>query len=202
MNATAAILAGGLSRRMGTDKAFLPLGGRPLIEYVLSVCREIFPEILIVTKEPRAFEGYPERKVQDVVEAGVLGGLYTALLESPTPYLFCVACDMPFLRHELIRFLLTQGDRYDVVIPRAPDGLHPLCALYSKMCINTLSRAIERGEKRIMAALSGLKVKYCGPEELEPIDPAFSSFFNVNTPEDLRKAEELLRIRSFYEACL
>lgn len=166
-----------------------------MIEYVLSVCRSLFREVVIVTKDPEAFSAYPEEKVQDVVDAGVLGGLYTAILKASTPFVFCVACDMPFLRPELVRFLLSQRDGHDAVVPRGPDGLHPLCAVYSKDCLPAFAKAISQGERRIASAFGGLNIRFCQPKEIAQIDPSFWSFFNVNTPEELRRAEEILRGR-------
>lgn len=159
----------------------------------------LFEEILVVTRHTEAFGPYPVRVFGDLVEAGVLGGLYTGLLLASTPYVFCVACDMPFLRPELIRYLLSLKDGYDAVIPRAPDGLHPLCAVYHKGCLKPISEGIAKGQKRVISFLPRVRTKICEPEEIRRVDPDFSSFFNINTPEDFLMAERMLSENRLHE---
>lgn len=193
VGSSAVILAGGKSNRMGRDKVFLPLAGKPLFEYVFEVCRGIFQEVIVVTRHPKPFSSYPLRTVRDLVKGGALGGLYTGLLCASNPYIFCVACDMPFLRPPLIRYLLSLKEGYDAVVPIAPDGLHPLTAVYSKGCVDAIEEALAKKCFKISQVLERIKVRFCNPSEIRPFDPEFLSFFNVNTETDLLRAEGILR---------
>jgi molybdopterin-guanine dinucleotide biosynthesis protein A len=189
----AVILAGGKSNRMGKNKAFLPLGDKPLFEHVLKICTRLFKDIMVITKEPDPFLRYPVKVERDLVEAGALGGLYTGLFLSLTPFVFCVACDMPFLKEGLVKYLLSLRNGYDAVVPMGPDGLHPLCAVYSKSCLNPIEKSLSEGNKRISSFFKEVKLRLVEADEVRVFDPHFLSFFNINTPSDLKRAEELLR---------
>jgi|YelNatPaOPRAMG01_1025707.scaffolds.fasta_scaffold22662_4 molybdopterin-guanine dinucleotide biosynthesis protein A len=189
----AVILAGGKSNRMGKNKAFLPLGDKPLFEHVLKICTRLFKDIMVITKEPDPFLRYPVKVERDLVEAGALGGLYTGLFLSLTPFVFCVACDMPFLKEGLVKYLLSLRNGYDAVVPMGPDGLHPLCAVYSKSCLNPIEKSLSEGNKRISSFFKEVKLRLVEVDEVRVFDPHFLSFFNINTPSDLKRAEELLR---------
>ena len=188
------ILAGGRGKRIGGEKAFVPLGGLPLFEHVYRVCKDLFEEIIIVTNELERFTSYRAIILEDLIPGiGPLGGLYTGLLRAKNEYCFCAACDLPFLRKELIEYLLSQREGYDAVIPSAPDGLHPLLAVYGKGALDEMTRVIEDGNPKVSSILSRLKVKFCTAEEMAPYDPSLISLFNVNDLEDLRRAEELMK---------
>jgi len=189
----AVILAGGKSNRMGKDKAFLLLGNKPLFEYVLKVCAHLFKDIMVITKDPDPFLKYPVRVERDIVDAGALGGLYTGLSLALTPFVFCVACDMPFLREEFVKYLISLKNGYDAVVPMGPDGLHPLCAVYSKSCLNPIEKSIAEGNRRISSFFKEIKLRLVKAEEVRIFDPQFLSFFNINTPSDLRRAEKALK---------
>ncbi len=189
----AVILAGGKSNRMGKDKAFLPLGDKPLFEHVFKVCAHLFKDIMVVTKDPDPFLKYPVRVERDILDAGALGGLYTGLSLSLTPFVFCVACDMPFLKEKLIKYLVSLKNGYDAVVPMGPDGLHPLCAVYSKSCLTPIEKSIAEGNRRISSFFKEIKLRFVEVGEVRIFDPQFLSFFNINTPSDLRMAEEVLK---------
>lgn len=191
---TGVILAGGKSGRMGLDKAFLPVDTRPLIDYVYRTCRALFAEILIISNHPDRYGDFDVKVfVDEVPNSASLGGLYTGLLHSTSEYVFCVACDMPFLRPELIRYLGTLRTDYDAVIPRTAKGLECLHAFYAKTCLDPISKQLSDRDLRIRAFLPHVRVRYCDSSELEPFDSTLFSFTNINTPDDFRKAELLLR---------
>lgn len=195
MEIGAVILAGGNSKRMGKDKLFLPIGGKPLFERVLEVCLKVFEEVIVVCKTPELFTAYPVPVYKDLVDAGVLGGLYTGLKSLVSRKGFCVASDMPFLKVELVVYLASLSNGYDAVVPKGPDGLHPLCAVYDKNCLQAMESNIAKGDFKISSVFPSLKVRFCEPEEVAKVDPCFLSFFNVNTPKDLSKAESLLEAK-------
>lgn len=191
---TCVILAGGESRRMGEDKARIQVNGIRLFDYAYDTCHDLFPEILIVTNHPQHFGEYQTKIFMDEIPgAGSLGGLYTGLIKASNDYVFCVACDMPFLNPALISHLISKRSNYDVIIPMIKEKLEPLHAIYSKRCIEPIKKLLDRGEFKISRFLPEVQVGYCGEEEIKEIDPALASFINVNTKKDLIKIEKMLK---------
>jgi molybdopterin-guanine dinucleotide biosynthesis protein A len=133
--------------------------------------------------------------VPDRVEgAGALGGLYTAIDAAGTPRTLVLACDLPFLTVDFLSRLMTEGRDADVVLPRTADGFHPLCAAYSDRAGVALGLQLASGVRKITDAIErspGLVVRELGPEELAPLDPHGTLFFNVNTPDDYARAIDL-----------
>jgi len=158
------------------------------------VCRLLFSEIVIVSNHPDRYTDFDARVVVDEIpHAASLGGLYTGLLHSTSDYIFCVACDLPFIRPELVSYLTTLRTHVDAVIPRVPKGLECLHALYAQTCLDPIKKQLDQKDLRMSAFLRQMRVRYCDQYELEPFDPGLLSFTNINTPDDFRNAEELLR---------
>lgn len=186
---TGIILCGGKSVRMGKNKALLELGGRRVIDRVIGVMGKLFPTLFLVTNTPDAYAFTGIETVQDAIpEGGSLVGLYTGLRHATTAKAFVVACDMPFLNEALIRRMVEAAADDAAIIPRSPDGLQPLHALYSTACAPTLAKVVESGEKRIQKACEALPVREFGWDEIKPVDPEGHSFMNVNTPEEWERA--------------
>ena len=119
---SAVILAGGQSRRMGRDKAFIDLGGVPLVARVIERVEPLCTEIILVTNEAAAYEQFGCRIVADVYPGkGSLGGIFSGLQAAREQYALAVACDMPFLNRGLLSYLISLAPSFDVVIPRAED---------------------------------------------------------------------------------
>jgi molybdopterin-guanine dinucleotide biosynthesis protein A len=192
---TCIILAGGASRRMGRDKALIQVEGIRLFDYVYGKCHDLFPEIIIVTNQPQQFSQYHHAYIvmDEIPGAGSLGGLYTGLIRANNDYIFCAACDMPFLKPALVSHLVARRFQYDIVMPVTGKGFEPLHALYSKRCIEPIKKMLEQSEFKISKLLSRVDVWYCREKELKKIDPALSSFTNVNTKKDLMKIWRLLK---------
>jgi molybdopterin-guanine dinucleotide biosynthesis protein A len=130
------------------------------------------------------------RVVPDAIAgAGALGGIYTAILESPAPRTLVLACDMPFLTAALFRTLTAEElAGADLVIPRTARGYEPLCAVYSKACAEPIYQRIRRGDLHASTLPEGVRVAEIGPKTLAAIDPAGLLFANVNTPHDYARA--------------
>lgn len=190
---TCAVLAGGQSRRMGVDKAFLELGGRPLIQWTLEALAGIGQEIIIVTNDPQRYAGLGARVEPDIIPGyGALGGIYTALARASCARVLVVACDMPFLSRPLLRYLIGLASQFDAVVPRLPEGVEPLHAVYTSACLDPIRRALARGERRIISFFPDVCLRYVDPEEIAVFDPDFRSFMNLNTPADLEAIRKLL----------
>ena len=189
---TIAILAGGKSSRMGTDKAFVRVLGRPLIEDILAQLAGLGAETLIVTNRPDdyAYLGVP--LFTDVLpEKGALGGLYTAIHSSSQPHTISVACDMPFVVRPLLDYLISLIPEGDVVMPRLQGEAEPFRAVYSQACLAPIRAALDAGKMRVISFFPEVRVRFVDELEIDRFDPQHLSFFNVNTPADLERARQL-----------
>lgn len=183
---TGIILSGGKSVRMGMDKAFIKVDGIPIIQRTYDMFSKLFQEIIIVTNHKELYSTFQAKIVNDLItDRGALGGLYTGLFYSSFPYSFCVACDMPFLKESIIRFLLQQVDGFDAIIPKTADGLQPLHAIYSKNCIGPIKKLIDQGGYKIIDFYPLIKIKIIEENEFIALDKNRESFINVNTPGEL-----------------
>jgi len=190
---TGVILAGGESRRMGCDKALLPIDGALFIDHVYARLATLFDEVLIVTNSPEFYRELPCRKVPDLYPGkGVLAGIHAGLCSASREKIFVAACDMPFLSAATIRRLCLEKEQGDVVIPCSGLGMEPLHALYDKSCRPAMEAALDAGEKRIVSFFPQVRVHEVPAEVFQDCDPAGRSFCNINTPQeyfDLRDRE-------------
>ena len=188
---TAAILAGGRARRLGSvEKSALVVGDGSILDRQLSLLRPLTPHILIVTTD-RARVTRPDVRVaiDRVPGAGALGGLYTALIEAPTEQVIVVGCDMPFLTAPFVAFLAERGVGREAVVPADARGRHPLCASYARALAPRLRARIDAGQLRVLDALADVAVHEVGPDELAPFNRDGRLLFNVNTPDDYAHAQ-------------
>ncbi|KPJ49526.1 MAG: hypothetical protein AMJ41_02805 [candidate division Zixibacteria bacterium DG_27] len=192
---TGIILAGGKNTRIAKQKAFIQLeGGQPLIARIIKVLKALFPEILIVANNRDPYLDYGLPVVEDLIRGkGPLGGILSGLCLSTSKYNFVVGCDMPFIEAALVKFMLEGCEDYDVVIPETGGEVEPLLALYSKNCIPVIFEHLMRDDLKIRKILKKLKVKRIGEDLIEQLDPRHLSFFNLNTLEDQKRAQELLQ---------
>ncbi len=183
-----AVLAGGKSRRMGTDKSFVLLNGKPLLKHVIERVSELQLPVILIANEIEKYTGFGLPIFSDIIpNAGSLGGLYTALQQTSTERTrtLCVACDMPFLNPTLLRFLIDQSLEYDVVVPFVDGTAHGLHAVYSPSCLPMMKKQIESGDFTIQRLFPQVKTQFVGEEALRAVDPDLRSLLNLNTPTDL-----------------
>jgi molybdenum cofactor guanylyltransferase len=195
IDVTGVLLAGGKSRRMGQDKRYLVVGEQTLLERGLTVLRSIFQEVLVVIAQDSPPLDVDARVERDLVpDCGSLGGLYTGLLQTTTPYVFVVACDMPFLDQAVIAQFTSRRATADIVMGKLAARLHPMHALYGKRCLPAVEQMIQARELKIQELVlhASLRVRYVTDADLLTIDPSGRSFQNVNTPADLELARSLL----------
>ena len=181
----AAILTGGRARRLGgVTKGALRIGEAAIIDRQLHVLRDVAADVFVVGRDDPAWVSRGLRVVPDEIpDAGPLGGIYTAIVQSPCERTLVVACDMPFLSDGFLRRLAAVEDA-DVVIPRRPRGYEPLCAIYSRICATDMRARIDRGAYEASALPAGVRVA-----ELDVDNDLI--FVNVNTPHDYERAKRL-----------
>jgi molybdopterin-guanine dinucleotide biosynthesis protein A len=191
---TAVIQAGGSSRRMGRDKAFVKLNGTPLVEHVIRRLADIGDETLIVTNHPQGYSPLGIRTVSDAIpSSGALVGLYSALYGAHGDTVLVVACDMPFLSRALLEYQLQLAPQADVVVPLHQNYYEPLHAVYDRrVCLHAVEELLQAGEERVVSLYPHVRVLTVGEAVLDRLDPSGLSFFNVNTPQDLARAEGLI----------
>ncbi|TET34729.1 MAG: molybdenum cofactor guanylyltransferase [Anaerolineales bacterium] len=191
---TIAVQAGGKSSRMGEDKALIHLGGIPLIERVLTRIDGLADEILITTNRPKTLAHLNLRMVGDEVPgAGALHGLKTALSAARGEVVLILSCDTPFVSRELLEHLLDRAHEADVIVPKHGDKYEPLQAVYNRArCLPAVEAALVSGERRMVSFYPQVRVLPIEEHVLSKLDPSGLSFFNVNTAEDLERAEQLL----------
>jgi molybdopterin-guanine dinucleotide biosynthesis protein A len=195
MNITGIILAGGLGTRMGhTKKGFIEINGHTILDRLLAVYQPLFPKIIISARETDDLKllGYPV--AEDKFDArSSLTGIHAGLTAMRSSHGFFAACDAPFLQKGLVELLLNEVEQdLDVIIPLKEDGYRePLCAVYSKRCLEFIEPQLDREDYKIIHFFEHLKVKEVPVAQLKTGDPNFVSFFNVNRPEDLAEAKRL-----------
>jgi molybdopterin-guanine dinucleotide biosynthesis protein A len=186
-NMTGIILAGRKDSCMGMEKSFLKIGGIRLIDRILGVYQEIFPEIIIVTNEPLAYTEFTKTIiVTDIYkEKEALGGIYTGLFFASHDYSFVAACDMPFLSKDFIIFLTEQADKYDIVVPQLSDGFQPLHAVYFQNCLSPIKRLLIANKLKITGFYKEMRLLSIPEEKIKPFNKDGRLFLNINTPADL-----------------
>lgn len=197
---SAAVLAGGRSRRMGQDKALLRLTpeGPPLAVLVIAQLRAVADDIVLVGPER---PGYNELGVPVVPDrfpdCGPLGGIATALGNARHEYCLVVGCDMPLLNRAVLVWMARQPRDYQFLLPRlAADGTersHPLHAIYATSSLPAIERRLACGQLDVHGLANELTTRIVRAEEIAPLDSAFDSFVNVNSPDDLERVRARLR---------
>jgi len=188
---------------MQSNKALLPYRGGRFIEAIYRLLRSIFADVIVVTNNPEQYEFLPCNKVPDIYQGmGVMAGIHSGLYHSSNPAIFAVACDMPYLKESLIRYMAARADAGGVLIPESPGGLEPLHAFYGKDCLTAIETALQNGQKRIVSFFDGTAVSKIETEQIAYFDPAFTSFININTPDDyygMRSREHIRTIAPIEE---
>jgi molybdopterin-guanine dinucleotide biosynthesis protein A len=183
------ITAGGRSSRMGRDKAWLELGGRPMISYVLDALKPAVTELAIIANTAD-YDVLGVAIVPDVnLGIGPIEAVRTALAASRYDQVILVGCDLPFVTPELFRYLLSKAGRYDSVVPMGPDKMpEPLCAVYSRRSLPEVERMIASRQFKISPLFERVDTLFIGLDELSGLSGSEFFFENINTPEQYRRS--------------
>lgn len=195
MDLSAVILAGGDSKRMGTNKALLTLDNVCLIDMIVEKLTANFREVLIVTDNGRDFQHLNAVIVKDIIKQGeknALRGVHAGLFHASSPAAFFVACDMPFLSSPLIHFMSKYALEYDAVVPRVGGYFQPLFAFYHRRILERITRSLEQQSFKITDFYAGLNMKEIDEASIQLFDPGMRSFFNINTRKDYEQALSFL----------
>ena len=186
MDLTVAILAGGRSKRMGSDKALLTIEGIPLLQRVINAAHTLADARIIISNSPTTHSPFlwplfPDR----FPDAGPLGGLATALHHATTSHLLLLACDMPNLTPPLLQYLIDQPRAsHGVIIPEDENGLQPLCAVYSRSVLPLAEDTIEQGQLSMQTFVGRIDARVVNREKWDSHSEGHDPFANFNTPEE------------------
>lgn len=191
---TGAVLAGGLSRRFGSDKSAAPWRGGTLVEAVAEVLSGVFDSTLVVVKDPALFlrlEAPGRRVVGDLhPEAHSLAGVRSALAHAATERVFVCACDMPFLDAGLVRGLAELGRGFDAVVPVWKGRLQPLCAVYARACAPAIDLLLTQERARAQDVFGLVRARVVAEAEIRAIDRRGRSFTDLDTLAEYERARK------------
>ncbi|MGA9040297.1 MAG: molybdenum cofactor guanylyltransferase [Terriglobales bacterium] len=196
-NATAFILAGGKSSRMGADKAFLELGGRTLLARALELAKTVAAQVQLVGDKAK-FAPFGT-VVEDIYPGrGPLGGIHAALMSTTTDFNLMLAVDLPFIGPQFLMYLLSEAQRTKAVVTvaRTGGGFQPLCAVYRKEFADVAEQALQAGNNKIDSLFRRVNTRVIDEEELAKAGFDIRIFQNLNTPEDWDRAKLESRKRS------
>ena len=191
---TGVILAGGKSSRFGINKALVEINGSRLIDRVTGLLSPIFKRIILITNSPQDYSYLRLPIYEDLIRGlGPIGGILTGLENIHDKAGFFIACDMPFVSEDLIRYMASVRGDFDAVVPKIDWKMEPLHALYTKSCLPVIKELIASGVYQINKSFCKLSVRYVNEAEIKANDPQMRSFLNVNRPEEL--VDTLNRVR-------
>lgn len=202
---SAAILAGGASRRMGTDKALLMLAGQTLLERAISVLAGVADDVIVVGDRP-AYHAFGVPVVRDAYPStGPIGGIATALQFAQHDDVLVVACDMPFLSSQLLFAMADMPRSFDALVPVTEDAINSqrqgrtvqtLHAIYRRSCLRPFQQRIDRREFRLVDGLADVDVQELDEAWIRRYDPDLDSFVNTNNLREWETAIERFNSRS------
>ncbi len=192
---TGIILAGGSSIRFGQNKAFIDIDGIRLIDRIAEKMKNIFEQVILVSNEKERYEYIGIPVIEDLIKGlGPIGGIYTGLMSISNQAGFFIACDMPFVNKQLIRYMVDVQDNHAAVVPMVADNAEPLHAIYSKSCLGTIKKLIDSNAYQIRLSYEKMPVRYIKEDEIKKFCVPSKAFSNINTPDALRKIQSLIKI--------
>ncbi len=185
----AIVLAGGASRRFGTDKTRVAVDGVPMLERVVDVVRPLVDQVVVVGPWAPPDVGH---LVESEAHQGPLAGMAIGLRTVSAPHALVLAADHPRIRPQLLELLLERAHLGDAVVPTGPDGAQPLVAVYDRRVLAPVEELLDSGERRLMALLDAIDTVWLRPDDWARVDPGGESFVDVDRPEDLAALERRL----------
>ena len=186
MEVSGIILAGGRSSRMGRDKTLLLFNNETLIERIVKELKGVVDDIIIASGRTVKYniDGIPE--VCDAFAgAGPMGGLHAGLMAAKHHYAFVISCDMPFFEGRMVKFLVDRCNSYAAVVPFINGKFEPLCAVYSKECLEPIEKCLLANERKVLQFYPQVKLLKISESDLGFGEDLEKIFYNLNTPQDL-----------------
>lgn len=188
------ILAGGENRRIPYIKGLLKVNGLTIIERNLNILKQIFHRVVISTNSPEIYFPFGVPLIGDIIkERGPMAGIFSVLVSAWVEPVFVIACDMPFVKKELIVYMkdrfeeLSLRNDIDAMIPRFNGQVEPLFGIYNPSIKDRVEESLKAGQKGLYVFLQNINTVYIEEQEIRDIDPDGLSFVNINTLEDYEK---------------
>jgi molybdopterin-guanine dinucleotide biosynthesis protein A len=186
---TGFVVAGGRSRRMGSDKALLRWRDGTLLDHAIARLQAVTDDVRILSGAARRYEDRGLPVVTDGAGGpGALVGLLAGLSVLERPYGLFLAVDLPHVTVPLLLHLLELARDADVVVPLSAGGSEPLCAIYSSRCLGPVRDCVARGELKMTGFWGSLRVKQPDAEHLRAFGDPERLFLNVNLRADYERA--------------
>jgi molybdopterin-guanine dinucleotide biosynthesis protein A len=205
LDRSAIVLAGGFSSRFGQDKGVLELANKPLIKHVIDAVKPVVDEVIVVANSQERVAKYAKIVAADVRFAvdsgklhGPLVGALTGFESARGKYALLLSFDMPFVSEKVVSLLFELCLNKAAAVPRWPDGkVEPLHAVYqTRAALDATRSAVDEGQLDMQALVEGMRgVRYVSTLVIQQLDPDFRTFFNINTPLDLKKAMSMVKTR-------
>jgi molybdenum cofactor guanylyltransferase len=187
-----AVLAGGRSRRMGTDKALIRLGGSTLLERSIRTLRSVVTDVVVAGGDAGRYTSSGVPCLGDAIpEAGPLAGILAALDAARGDAVLVIACDLPFVTSSLMSALLSTDPASPIVVATSGDIIQPLCARYAVSLKHDLRAFLTAGNRRVMEFVSAHQHTYL---EIGTDHPLYDPFLlsNLNSADDIRSVEKIM----------
>lgn len=190
MRVSGIILAGGKSRRMGTDKRELPISdGLTLLDSVEQKLLSCCDEVIVVNNKNSIKRSKSIIEVSDIyLNAGPLAGIHAGLSAAKYETAFVAACDMPFIDVQLIKYLLVQSAGYDITVLKQGEKVETLFAVYCKSALKEIEKALELEHYKVSAIFRKLQVNYIDVLDIKESYDYERILLNINRPEDYQTA--------------
>ncbi len=189
------VLAGGQSKRMGKDKAFLEIKGKSFLKNVLESVSQYCFQIVIVgnkekdlyLREARGISSEVEFKKDIYPYEGPLNGIISALDSIKGDIVFIATCDTPLLISNIIPYLESKLDGFDAVIPVIKGKFQPLNTIYKREALERAVDLFKKGERSLFSFIKSINTLYLSHNEVKKVDPELQSYWSINTPVEYEK---------------
>jgi len=183
------ILGGGKNSRLN-DKGWQPVGGVPMIVRVLTAVAPVVDRALVIGggQAPEGTQLVPD----EAPGAGPLAAIATGMEAAPADLYLVASCDIPLVTSELLQYLVDSAGSVDAVVPITAGGQEPLCAVYARRCLPAISQVLSSGRRRVDSFFGDVQVRRIAAAELARFGSPERLFFNVNTPDDLAQAQQMI----------
>lgn len=185
---TAIVLAGGQSSRMGFDKQLLRIHERRLMDRIVHNLKKEFKDIIIVTNRPELYGDFKETLIKDIFKyKGPLGGIHAGLSITKSQYAFVVACDMPKINMDYIRYMKDKLDQEHSLgcVTQYGDWIEPFSAFYSVDLVQSIEKYLRTSRRSINGLIKDLNITYIPERNAREFSPNWDMFLNLNTRDDL-----------------
>ncbi|NMF06211.1 molybdenum cofactor guanylyltransferase [Clostridium beijerinckii] len=185
---TAVILAGGKSSRMGFDKQFLRINEVRVMEKLIHELSKEFEDIIIVTNKPEEYKKDGVRIISDEIkEFGPLSGIHVGIKKSKSKYVYFIACDMPNVNLDYIRYIkkVLTNSKANACVAKREGKIEPFNAFYSVDILPEVEKLITLNRRSIAGLINIIEPIFIEENVLKKYDYSFDMFINLNSKEDL-----------------